>query len=174
MLLVLHSLLFRFVTPLEGSYVFGAAKEANYLSRFIDARISHINHIPLELLGKAYALLLWSLVHIEIVGPYAPQHPSIAPTSSPRYSPAIFRSPKPRISQPSHLTHLYYVMKLSRSSKALDAWTCSILESPLPASNQRDGKVSGFFDQAFMAVGVISLSVVAAGTFGFLWLKRRH
>lgn len=43
---------FSFVTPLEASFVFATTTEANYLSRFVDARISCINHIPVELLGK--------------------------------------------------------------------------------------------------------------------------
>ncbi|KAJ9641254.1 hypothetical protein H2204_002932 [Knufia peltigerae] len=39
-------------TPLQASYVFAAPTEANYLSRYTDARISCTNHIPTELLGK--------------------------------------------------------------------------------------------------------------------------
>lgn len=169
-----YSLFLSLVTPLEASYVFAAAKEANYLSRFIEARISYINHIPLELLGEFHTLLLCSLVYIGAVGPFAPKHPSIAPNSSPRYCPAIFRSPKPRVNRPSHLTNLYNEMKLPRSNKELDILTSFLLKSPLPALNQQDGKVSGFFDQAFMAVGIISLSVVAASVVGLFWFKKRN
>jgi hypothetical protein len=48
----MRPLLCSFRTPLQASYIFAAAPEANYLSRFLDARISCINHIATELLGK--------------------------------------------------------------------------------------------------------------------------
>ncbi|KPI44044.1 uncharacterized protein AB675_6158 [Cyphellophora attinorum] len=41
-----------FRKSLQASYIFAAAAEANYLSRFLDARISCINHIATELLGR--------------------------------------------------------------------------------------------------------------------------
>jgi hypothetical protein len=108
------------------------------------------------------------------VGPFAPKHPTIAPTSSPRYSPALFRSPRPRISQISHLTSVYDEVTHSRSVRLLDVWTRSVLKSPLPAFKQGDGKVTGFFDQAIMAAGAVALSVAGGSVFALLWFTRRH
>jgi hypothetical protein len=34
-------------------YIFAASEEAIYVSRFVDSRISYINHVPLELLGES-------------------------------------------------------------------------------------------------------------------------
>jgi len=146
------------VTYLEASFVFAATTEANYLSRFIDARISYINHIPIELL----------------VGPFAPKHPSIPPNPSPRYPTALFRSPKPRTNQPSPLTSIFDEVTQSRSVKALDIWTRSVLVSPLPAVKQADGQATGFFDQAFMAVGAVALTLIGGSGYGLFWFARRH
>lgn len=38
--------------PTEASYLFADSTDAIYLSRFTDSRISFVNQIPAELLGK--------------------------------------------------------------------------------------------------------------------------
>ncbi|KAH8696272.1 Aldehyde/histidinol dehydrogenase [Talaromyces proteolyticus] len=147
-----------FQTPLEASYVFAAVAETNYLSRFIDARISCINHIPCELM----------------VGPFAPEHPTIAPSPSPRYSPALFRLPRPRFSHASQMSILCLKSAISRSTKVLDPWSRPILQTALPAIKQGDGNSVGFFDQAFIMVGITFASVIAGGAFTLYQLSKRH
>ncbi|KAK4935800.1 hypothetical protein LTR10_023207 [Elasticomyces elasticus] len=145
-------------TPLEANYIFAAPAEANYPARFIDARISCINHIPAELL----------------VGPFAPKHPAEAPSPSPRYTSALFRTPRPRLSHASELTALTQEAVRSRSTKGLQSWSRAIVESALPAIKQADGRDVGFFDQAFMALSIGIVSVVAGTAFyAFRTLRRR-
>lgn len=55
--------------PLDASYVFASASEANYVSRFLDARITCVGHIPLELLGKEFPVLPAN-VQLSVVIPY--------------------------------------------------------------------------------------------------------
>ena len=43
--------------PTEASYLFADTSEAIYLSKFTDSRISFVNQIPAELLGKLIKLL---------------------------------------------------------------------------------------------------------------------
>ncbi|KAH8799725.1 aldehyde dehydrogenase PutA [Xylogone sp. PMI_703] len=147
-----------FGTPLEASYVFAAATNANYLSRFIDARISCINHIPVELL----------------VGPFAPKHPTIAPSLSPRYPLTIFRSPRPRIENLSHLGKICQDATRLRSTRALESWSKSVVGPPLPSIKQGDGKATGFFDAALIVVGCVILSVTAGATFVVFRLTRKR
>ncbi|KAI1626437.1 aldehyde dehydrogenase PutA [Exophiala viscosa] len=147
-----------FGTPLEANYSFATPTEANYLARFIDARISCINHIPAELL----------------VGPLAPKHPAEAPSPSPRYSQALFRTPRPRLRHASELTTLTQAAVRSRSTEGLESWSRAIVEPALPAMKQGDGHAVGFFDQAFLALGVSVVSLLAGTAFyAFKMLRRR-
>ncbi|OQU99475.1 hypothetical protein CLAIMM_05105 [Cladophialophora immunda] len=138
-----------FGTTLEANYVFAAPIEANYVTRFIDARLSCINHIPTELL----------------VGPFAPKHPTIAPSLSPRYPSTLFRCPRPRLAHLSDLTTLSHNAMRSRSTKELASWSRSTIQQTLPTIDQHDGRAIGFFDQAFMTLGIVIFSVVAGGAF---------
>ncbi|KIW19375.1 hypothetical protein PV08_03670 [Exophiala spinifera] len=144
-------------TPLQATYVFAAPTEANYLSRFTDARISCANHIPTELL----------------VGPFAPQHRTVAPSPSPRYLSILFRSPRPRLAQPSNLTSIFQEVTKSRSIKGLESWARSITETPLPAIKQADGRATGFFDQAFMVVGSAAVIVLTGSAYTLFRTWRR-
>jgi hypothetical protein len=92
-------------------------------------------------------------------------HPTIEPTASPRYPGALFRSPRPRLSQPSRLSQVWQDTTSKGSAKTFYEWSRSILSPDLPAIKQHDGQVSGFFDQAFMVVAAVLLSTVAGGTF---------
>ncbi|EXJ74260.1 uncharacterized protein A1O5_02556 [Cladophialophora psammophila CBS 110553] len=147
-----------FGTALEANFVFAAPIEANYTARFIDARLSCINHIPAELL----------------VGPFAPKHPTIAPSPSPRYTPTLFRSPRPRLAHPSELTIISQDAIRSRSTKELESWSRAVLQRALPAINQGEGRAVGFFDQAFMTIGIVIVSVVAGSAFAVFRMIRQR
>jgi acyl-CoA reductase-like NAD-dependent aldehyde dehydrogenase len=43
--------------PLLASYIFADPPAAKYLNQFIDAHLSLVNHIPVDLLGKYFLLL---------------------------------------------------------------------------------------------------------------------
>ncbi|KIW58072.1 hypothetical protein PV05_02622 [Exophiala xenobiotica] len=147
-----------FGTPLEASYAFAAPTEANYLARFIDARISCVNHIPTELL----------------IGPFAPKHPTIAPSPSPRYPSTLFRSPRPRLAQASNLTEICREIIRSRSTKSLESWARATMEPPLPAIKQADGRATGFFDQALMVIGGTAVSVLAGSAYILFRVLRKR
>jgi hypothetical protein len=39
---------------------------------------------------------------------------------------------------------------------------------------QGDGQATGFFDQAFMAVGAVALTAIGSSIYALFWFVRRH
>ena len=56
----------------------------------------------------------------------------------------------------------------------MDLWARSIVQFPLPDMKQGDGRAVGYFDQAFMMLGLVVISFTAGGAFlAFRMLRRR-
>lgn len=102
------------------------------------------------------------------VGPSAPTHPAIPTTATPRYTPAMFRRPQPRLATKSELSKS--LLEDTKSSKKV-----SVLQRlspltqaavrPLPPTGQPEGKALGFFDAAFLLAGSAVLSVIGGSAF---------
>ncbi|KAJ9603049.1 hypothetical protein H2200_012344 [Cladophialophora chaetospira] len=135
-------------TPLDALYIFATPEEASYTSRYIDARVSYINHIPVELL----------------VGPSAPLHPTIPTTATPRYTPEMFRQPQPRIATASDLSKSVLEDSKVPMQQKLSSWSQAAAR-PLPPTGQGDGKALGFFDAAFLLFGGTLVSAIGTGVF---------
>ncbi|KIW62194.1 hypothetical protein PV04_10392 [Phialophora macrospora] len=148
--------------PLDALYIFATPEEAIYVSRFVDTRISCMNHIPLELL----------------IGPSAPVHPTAPTTATPRYASAMFRRPQPRSATASDLSKTILLEDSKASTRAsiqdqLSSWSRAAAR-PLRPTGQGDGKALGFFDAAFLLAGGTVLSVAATSIFLTVrYLRRR-
>ncbi|KAL4876677.1 Aldehyde/histidinol dehydrogenase [Aspergillus karnatakaensis] len=136
--------------PLAATYSFAAPSSSKYLTQFIDAHISFINHVPLEFL----------------IGPAAPT--GSPATRETRYSPSLFQTPRPQfVSESSNASLVRWVLDKPRSKEATEAWKEAV--SPLPSTGLKAGKRIGFFEQGIITGGVITLFsfVATVGTLGY-------
>jgi hypothetical protein len=83
----------------------------------------------------------------------------------------MFRTPRPRVTHTTAVTDVFQEMIRSRSTKAFDSWTRSVLDNPLPAINQGDGKVMGFFEQSLIVLAAAVVPVLVGG--GYLVFRLR-
>ncbi|KPI35035.1 Fatty aldehyde dehydrogenase [Cyphellophora attinorum] len=130
-------------SPLLVNYIFADPATAKYLSQFVQASISIINHIPAEIL----------------IGPVAPAgHPTCI---HPRYTPDMFSVASPVIvEQPeSSIDQTLWPGKSSKKAVELDKW----LQSSIEPVKEPFGPTVGFFEQGLLfGVGVILTSVVVS------------
>ncbi|KAL2815821.1 aldehyde dehydrogenase PutA [Aspergillus cavernicola] len=128
---------------LAATYAFADPPSAQYLTQFIDAHISWINQVPIEML----------------IGPASPIPiaSSMTPTRETRYSTTLFQTPRPQfISQSSNATLVHRVLdRPIHSQEAIAAWRDAI--APLPGTGQRAGGSIGFFERGMITGGVITL-----------------
>jgi hypothetical protein len=130
-------------SPLLVNYIFADPATAKYLSQFIQASITIINHIPAEIL----------------IGPAAPAgHPTCI---HPRYTPDMFSVASPVIVEHSEssIDQTLWPGTNSKKALALDKW----LQSSIEPVKEPFGPTVGFFEQGLLfGVGVILTSVVVS------------
>ncbi|CAG8123875.1 unnamed protein product [Penicillium olsonii] len=130
---------------LAATYAFAAPSSAKYLTQFIDAHVSWVNHVPSHML----------------IGPAIPQG---SPVTQTRYTKSQFEIPRPQILT-SALGSVEKI--LQNESKADQIWREAL--APLPSTNQRPGFKIGFFEQGIITGGLITLGslVATASTLGY-------
>ncbi|KAL2814218.1 Aldehyde/histidinol dehydrogenase [Aspergillus cavernicola] len=132
------------VGNLRGAYVFAHEKSAKYLTQFINARVSFVNHIPVEVL----------------VGPSAPEQ--VAFDRSMRYPTMIFSVPRPHYISRTRLSQSATDILHAKSASALRS-TLVLQSSELFSPTQRPlGGGVGFFEQGILTgLGLFSISMLA-------------
>ncbi|KAJ5560667.1 hypothetical protein N7513_003066 [Penicillium frequentans] len=132
-----------FNQTLAATYAFAAPASAKYLTQFIDADISWVNHVPAHML----------------VGPAIPRNtPYNAQT---RYATAQFQRPRPQlISASTPAQAAQTILDGANTVKSDILWRQAI--APLPSTNQRPGFKIGYFEQGIISGGLITLASVVA------------
>jgi hypothetical protein len=145
--------------PYLAAYHFSNLDAAKYLSQFIDARVTVVNHVPRELL----------------IGPTLPiGHPI---NLLERYPVSLFELPRPVLVNPStHSLLLTSALDSSNTSTAEQLWKAAVV--PLVVMKRSKGGGVGFFEQGFLInAALILASTMAISSTGawYLWkfVKRR-
>ncbi|KAJ5662866.1 hypothetical protein N7507_003597 [Penicillium longicatenatum] len=145
-----------FNQTLAATYAFAAPASAKYLTQFIDADISWVNHVPAHML----------------IGPAFPRNtPYNAQT---RYATAQFQRPRPQLISVSAPAQATQTILGANTAKADLLWRQAI--APLPSTNQRPGFKIGYFEQGIITGGLITLASVVAtvSTLGYYtWILVR-
>ncbi|GKZ82234.1 hypothetical protein AnigIFM56816_007042 [Aspergillus niger] len=142
---------------LAATYAFSAPAAAKYLTQFIDAYTSYINHVPVDILiGPAYPI-------------------NQQPSRETRYSTHSLQVPRPQFVTKTSNTALVQEIIKGYASKSNDALREALV--PLPAIGQRSGKAIGFFEQGIITGGVITLftfvaSISTMGIYGYAAVRR--
>ncbi|RMY99900.1 hypothetical protein D0860_08172 [Hortaea werneckii] len=136
------------------AYHFGNPATGKYLSQFIDAEVSFVNHIPRELL----------------VGPAFPTGRPIELKT--RYPRELFTVHRPAfINSPASDQRLRDV--LSSSNRAASTKLLQAATAPLNAMKRHPGGGVGFFEQGFlMNAGIILTTTVSITGVGLYWLVK--
>ncbi|KOS41285.1 hypothetical protein ACN38_g7828 [Penicillium nordicum] len=132
------------VGNLQGAYVFAHEKSAKYLTQFINAHVSFVNHIPVEVL----------------VGPTAPKQ--VALDRSVRYPTTVFSVPRPHYIRPTRLSQSVTDILSTKSASALQNMLV-LQSSQLVCRTRRPlGGGVGFFEQGILTgLGLFSISILA-------------
>lgn len=140
--------------PYLAAYHFSNPASAKYLSQFVDARLSFINHVPRELL----------------VGPTFPIERPVDVAE--RYQISFFHSPRPIMVHSSTQSNLLSTALDSPTNpSALHLWKAAT--EPLPLMKKTKAGGVGFFEQGFLiSAGLILASTVAVSSTGGLYLWR--
>ncbi|KAL5356822.1 Aldehyde/histidinol dehydrogenase [Aspergillus floccosus] len=120
---------------LTATYAFAIPSAAKYLTQFIDAHISWVNHVPLDML----------------IGPALPVNSVLSDT---RYTPDLLQVVRPQYITQRSKTALVKAV-LGESKHGDSAWKEAM--SPLPSTKQRAGFRIGFFEQGIITGGLITL-----------------
>ncbi|KEF60635.1 uncharacterized protein A1O9_02196 [Exophiala aquamarina CBS 119918] len=140
---------------LAAIFLFAGLPQANYLSRFINADLCTINHIPMELL----------------VGPVAPRHPSLPSTSSPRYASAMFTMPAPQYLPKPHSAQSLTNLKDQELLRKLR----DTAMQPLLPIVRKSGHQLNFFGQAiFLGFGMAVTSIIGVSIGGLYLVLRQY
>ncbi|KAJ5622652.1 hypothetical protein N7528_005884 [Penicillium herquei] len=132
-----------FNQTLAATYAFAAPGSAKYLTQFIDANISWVNHVPAHML----------------IGPAIPRDKAY--NASTRYATDQFQLPRPQlITVPAAAVATQTILSSTNTIKSDALWRESI--APLPSTNQRPGHKIGFFEQGLITGGLITLGSVIA------------
>jgi hypothetical protein len=145
---------------LAATYAFADPPSAKYLTQYIEAHISLINHLPVDLL----------------IGPAYPITTQLPADRSTRYNAASFLVPHPQfVTESASSTLLRSVLDKPTSAEAVKVWDDAL--KPLPPTGQRSGKRIGFFEQGILTgVGITLFSVIGVvGAVGYysVWFLRR-
>ena len=136
------------------AYHFGNPATGKYLSQFIDAEVSFVNHVPRELL----------------VGPAFPTgHPIELQTRYPR---ELFTVHRPAFIDSSgsekRIREVLVSSNRTASAKLIEAAT-----APLNVMKRHPGGGVGFFEQGFlMNAGIILTTTVSITGVGLYWLLK--
>lgn len=131
-------------------YAFANLEEANYVTTYIRASLSYINHIPASLL----------------LGPVAPAHNYHRVASSPRYSPVLFSQPSPQYLHATSALDLALIdEKGFNDFQAFSAHTMK----PIPDIKRPSGFLLNYFGTGIvLSLSTVLLSVVGASG-GVCW-----
>ncbi|KAL4742673.1 Aldehyde/histidinol dehydrogenase [Aspergillus similis] len=145
---------------LAATYTFADAPSAKYLTQYIDAHVSFINHLPVDLL----------------IGPAYPITTHLPADRSTRYNVASFLVPRPQfVTQSASSTLVRTVLDKPSSTEAIKVWDDAL--KPLPPTGQKSDKRIGFFEQGILTgVGITLFSVIGVvGAVGYysIWFLRR-
>ncbi|KAJ5095068.1 hypothetical protein N7532_007359 [Penicillium argentinense] len=138
-----------FSSTLAATYAFAAPSSAKYLTQFIDADISWVNHVPSHML----------------IGPALPRNTPY--NSQTRYSATTFQRPRPQLIAPPQSSYIAQtILENTDKLKADTLWRKAI--APLPETKQRPGFKIGFFEQGIITgVSLTLVSLIGAvGTLG--------
>lgn len=140
--------------PCLAAHLFGSPAAGKYLSQFIDANASFINHIPREIL----------------IGPAFPVGHPVNPAE--RYPLYLFTIPHPTYINPSSSTEeLSRALSSSNNPVAQKLLTDAL--KPLVEMKRHPGGSLGFFEAGFlMNAGLILVSTLTVSITGGLWLWR--
>ncbi|GFF89033.1 aldehyde dehydrogenase family 3 member B1 [Aspergillus udagawae] len=143
---------------LAATYAFGSPSAAKYITQFIDASISWINHVPFDMLiGPAYPI-------------------NTGPSTATRYTPALFQVPRPQfVAETNNSALVKCILDPSGATKSGNAWREAL--TALPSTGQRPGWRIGFFEQGIITGGVITLATLVAavstvGWYTFSYVRR--
>ncbi|GFG23053.1 aldehyde dehydrogenase family 3 member B1 [Aspergillus udagawae] len=143
---------------LAATYAFGSPSAAKYITQFIDASISWINHVPFDMLiGPAYPI-------------------NTGPSTATRYTPALFQVPRPQfVAETNNSALVKCILDPSDATKSGNAWREAL--TALPSTGQRPGWRIGFFEQGIITGGVITLATLVAavstvGWYTFSYVRR--
>ncbi|KAF7715071.1 Uncharacterized protein PECH_003541 [Penicillium ucsense] len=148
-----------FNQTLAAVYAFAAPASAKYLTQFIDADISWVNHVPSNML----------------IGPAIPRNTPYSQTT--RYAISHFQKPRPQLITPSTATFAVNSVLDTKSTVRSDAlWRAAL--SPLPPTKQRAGFKIGFFEQGILTgVSITLISLVATfstvGYYTWVYVRMR-
>jgi len=132
---------------LLATYSFADPASAKYLTQFINARASFVNHIPTQIL----------------VGPATPMEPMAKPTN--RYPHVMFKLPTPIYCQPPPLSNSLGTVLTSQGKKEIEALNTKAALLPKLAKRPPGG-IPGFFEQAILiALGMFGFPVIAGVVF---------
>lgn len=136
------------------AYHFGNPATGKYLSQFIDAEVSFVNHVPRELL----------------VGPAFPTGRPLELQT--RYPRELFTVHRPAfINSPASDQKIREV--LGSSNRAASAKLIEVATAPLNVMKRHPGGGVGFFEQGFlMNAGIILTTTVSITGVGLYWLVK--
>ncbi|KAJ5595734.1 hypothetical protein N7450_002192 [Penicillium hetheringtonii] len=132
------------------TYAFAEPASAKYLTQFIDADISWVNHVPSHML----------------VGPALPRNTLYSHDT--RYSREVFQIPRPQlINAPAKAYATQKILANENTLKSDALWREAI--SPLSSMKQRAGFKIGFFEQGILTgVSLTLMSLIGVvGTLGY-------
>lgn len=135
--------------PCLAAYHFGQARTSKYLTQFIDAKVSFVNHIPRQLL----------------IGPAYPDGHPVDPDQ--RYPPSMFTVRRPAYIVPG-LQFVVLVAALSSESNAAATQLLAEAVKPLAVKKRSEGGAVGFFEQGFLLYASVLLCS-AVGLSGAGW-----
>ncbi|OOQ86815.1 aldehyde dehydrogenase PutA [Penicillium brasilianum] len=135
---------------LAAVYAFAAPASAKYLTQFIDADISWVNHVPSHML----------------IGPALPRNTPYSPQT--RYATSQFQKPRTQLIIPSATANATQIILGNENTVRSDALWREAL-APLPSTKQRPGFKIGFFEQGIITgVSLTLISLVATvSTLGY-------
>lgn len=142
--------------PALAAFHFSNPASGKYLSQFIDARVSFVNHVSREIL----------------VGPAFPAGHGIDPEV--RYPGDLFALQRPAFINAS-TSSVLIGDALSSSSNATASKLCAEATAPLAAMKRSPGGGVGFFEQGFlMNAGLLLTTTISVTSISIYWLTRQR
>ncbi|KAF4188530.1 hypothetical protein CNMCM7927_001225 [Aspergillus lentulus] len=127
---------------LAATYAFSSPSAAKYITQFIDASVSWINHVPIDMLiGPAYPV-------------------NTATSTATRYVPALLQVPRPQfVAETNNSALVKSILDPSDATKSANTWREAL--ASLPSIGHRAGWRIGFFEQGIIT-GLITLAMFVA------------
>ena len=137
--------------PLLTAYHFGSPRAAKYLSQFIPAQVTFVNHVPFQILGESIARHSQHLLMLQ-VGPAFPLDHPVDPQT--RYPAKLFTRPSPTFTAAKNkaelIVHISSAEKTDEREAALhEAFDEATASIQLKKRTKQSTTSFGFFEQAF-------------------------